>query len=54
MLKKDDSKLISDRTDNYLEMDTSKIPIVEFVCDNCRMPLESRHIPSKVDLLYKL
>lgn len=34
-LKLENLKIISDKT-NYLDMDTAKIPIVEFVCDKCK------------------
>ncbi len=37
-------------TPNYLDMDTAKIPIVEFVCDKCNLPMENRQFLSKVDL----
>ena len=48
-LKLENLKIISDKT-NYLDMDTAKIPIVEFVCDKCNLPTEHRQFPSKVDL----
>jgi hypothetical protein len=48
-LKLENLKIISDKT-NYLDMDTAKIPIVEFVCDKCNLPMENRQYPSKVDL----
>ena len=48
-LKLENLKIISDKT-NYLDMDTAKIPIVEFVCDKCKSPLENQHYPSKSDL----
>ena len=48
-LKLENLKIISDKT-NYLDMDTAKIPIVEFVCDKCNLTMENRQYPSKVDL----
>ena len=48
-LKLENLKIISDKT-NYLDMDTAKIPIVEFVCDKCNLTMENRQFPSKVDL----
>ncbi len=49
-LKLENLKIISDKT-NYLDMDTAKIPIVEFVCDICNLPMDNRQQPSKVDLI---
>ena len=43
-LKLENLKIISDKT-NYLDMDTAKIPIVEFVCDKCNLPMENRQFP---------
>jgi len=48
-LELENLKIISDKT-NYLDMDTAKIPIVEFVCDKCNLSMENRQFPSKVDL----
>ncbi|MBA2268473.1 MAG: hypothetical protein M3Q77_09310 [Thermoproteota archaeon] len=48
-LKLENLKIISDKT-NYLDMDTAKIPIVEFVCDKCNLTMENRQFPSKGDL----
>ena len=48
-LKLENLKIISDKT-NYLDMDTAKIPIVEFVCDKCNLTIENRQFPSEVDL----
>ena len=49
-LKLENLEIISDKT-NYLDMDTAKIPIVDFVCDICNLPMEAQHHPSKVDLV---
>ena len=49
-LKLENLEIISDKT-NYLDMDTSKIPIVDFVCDICNLPMEAQQHPSKVDLV---
>ena len=49
-LKLENLKIISDKT-NYLDMNTAKIPIVDFVCDICNLPMEYQHHPSKVDLV---
>jgi hypothetical protein len=40
-LKLENLKIISDKT-NYLDMDTAKIPIVEFVCDKYNLTMENR------------
>ena len=48
-LKLENLKIFSDKT-NYLDMDTAKIPIVEFVCDKYNLTMENRQFPSKVDL----
>ncbi len=48
-LKIENLKIISDKT-NYLDIDTAKIPIVEFVCDKCNLPMKNRQYRSKVDL----
>jgi hypothetical protein len=40
-LKLENLKIISDKT-SYLDMDTAKISIVEFVCDKCNLPRENR------------
>jgi hypothetical protein len=40
-LKLENLKIISDKT-SYLDMDTAKISIVEFVCDKCNLPMEDR------------
>ena len=48
-LKLENLKIISDKT-NYLDIDTAKIPIVEFVCDKCNLTMENGQYPSKVDL----
>jgi hypothetical protein len=50
-LKLENLKIISDKT-NYLDMDTTKIPIVDFICDICNLPMENQQHPSKVDLVY--
>jgi hypothetical protein len=34
-----------------LDMDTAKIPIVDFVCDRCNLPMENQQHPSKADLV---
>ena len=49
-LKLENLEIISDKT-NYLDMDTAKIPIVDFVCDICNLPMETQQHPSKVDLV---
>lgn len=49
-LKLENLKIISDKT-NYLDMDSAKIPIVDFVCDVCNLPMENQQLPSKVDLV---
>ena len=48
-LELENLKIISHKT-NYLDMDTAKFSIVEFVCDKCNLPTEHRQFPSKVDL----
>lgn len=49
-LKLENLKIISDKT-NYLDMDSAKIPIVDFICDICNLPMENQQRPSKVDLV---
>ena len=48
-LKLENLKIISDKT-NYLDMDTTIIPIVEFVCDKCNLSMKNQQFPSKVHL----